>query len=503
MVRVELRQGRSTRVRTPLLVFPAWGAPRSLEAPEAVKRELRKRGFRGQPGERVDLGRPPGVGAARVCVYGVGERVEAAEALRRAAAAVVELARAGGVREAALALPSAPGGLDLAREGEKAVRALVEGARLAAYRFTEYSAEKERELRRRGLRRLIVFHPHWRPAALRPALREAEIAAEAVCLARNLVNTPSRHMTPRVLAEQAEEIARGAKEVKVKVWGPREVKRERMEAFAAVGQGAEEPLAFIHLVFAPSGGGKLPRIVLVGKGLTFDSGGYSLKPPEAMETMKIDMAGAAAVLGVFAALPRWRPAAEVHGLIAACENLVSGRSMRPGDVVRTRGGKTVEILNTDAEGRLTLADALSYAVELKPQAIVDLATLTGACIVALGEQVAGLFSNSEKLAAAIEQAARESGEPVWRLPLREEYRELLRGEVGDLRNVAAQSRFGGGGAITAALFLAEFAGKVPWAHLDIAGPAYTEKPSPVLPYLPAGASGFGVRTLLRYLRGLT
>jgi leucyl aminopeptidase len=506
MVRVELRQGKSTRARVPLLVWPVWGSLRSLEAPAVVKRELQKRGFRGQLGERADLGRLPGINAARVCAYGVGEKLEPREALRRVAAAAVALLRPDGVREAALALPEKLTALASKEKGIEMAEALAEGAQLAAYRFTTYSEEKERELRRQSLRRLIVFHPRWQPAALRAGLQRAEIATEATFLARNLVNTPSQHMTPRVLAKQAKQIAGSSPELRVKVWGPREVAREKMEAFAAVGRGAEEPLAFIHLTYLPPAGeqkkfpAKLPKVVLVGKGLTFDSGGYSLKPPEAMETMKIDMAGAAAVLGIFSALPRWRPLVEVHGLIAACENLISGRSMRPGDIVRTRSGKTVEILNTDAEGRLTLADALSYAAELKPQAIIDLATLTGACIVALGENIAGLFSNDEQLATALEQAARRSGEPVWRMPLREEYRELLRSELADLKNIATQGRFAGGGAITAALFLAEFVQGIPWVHLDIAGPAYTEKSSPTLPYLPAGASGFGVRTLLRYLR---
>jgi leucyl aminopeptidase len=311
--------------------------------------------------------------------------------------------------------------------GEAGGRASAEGTHLANYRFTLYSDEKAKKERRHPLRRVTLAGQGINTRAITAGLRLGTIEAEATILARDLVNTPSADMTPRTLADKAREIARTNRAVTVTVRSGDEIeKRLKMGAFAAVGRGAENPPQFIHLTYTkrPS----LRRVVLIGKGLTFDSGGYSIKTAEGMETMKIDMAGAAAVLGVFSALPEWKPAVdpvrggasngvEVHGLIAACENLISGRAMKPGDIVRAKNGKTILVENTDAEGRLTLADALSYAVELKPDTVIDLATLTGACITALGHDIAGMFSNDEGLAERLRAAAAESGEPVWRMPL--------------------------------------------------------------------------------------
>jgi leucyl aminopeptidase len=233
---------------------------------------------------------------------------------------------------------------------------------------------------------------------------------------------------------------------------------------------------------------------LVGKGITFDSGGLSLKPADYMEAMKIDMAGAAAVLGIFSVLPSLALGTEVHGVIAACENMPSGTAYRPGDILTAKNGKTIEVLNTDAEGRITLADALSYAVEQKPDAVVDLATLTGACLIALGDTYAGLWSTDAGLRRKLLAAAGAVGEGLVSLPLPEEYKPMIESKVADVRNTATSKW---GGAITAALFLREFVGSVPWAHLDIAGPAYAEHEW--LPYNGVGATGYGVRTLISFL----
>ncbi len=261
-------------------------------------------------------------------------------------------------------------------------------------------------------------------------------------------------------------------------------------------QGSKQEPYVIHLAYAPRdlAAGAAVKIFLVGKGITFDSGGLSLKPADAMETMKIDMAGGATVLGVFAALAELQLNVEVHGVVAACENMPSGSAFRPGDILTARSGKTIEVLNTDAEGRVTLADALSYAVAHEPAAVVDVATLTGACMVALGETHAGLMSNDEATAAGLLAAAEITGEGLVRLPLPDEYRVMIESKVADVRNTATTKW---GGAITAALFLREFVGKVPWAHLDIAGPSYAEREW--LPYFEPGATGFGVRTLLEFL----
>lgn len=500
MIRVEVQAKDPRRVRGSLLVLPVMGSPSAQAGGAAITAELRRRGFEGKMGERADLGRVTGIAAQRVVACGVGTEIDEREVTRRLTGAAVGEGRAFGVPEVTVALPgTAP--------GEEHGRALAEGVHLADYRFTAYLGARALQEQKRRVRSVTAGSPALDVSAVKRGVRRGTAEARATMLARDLVNTPSAHMTPRALAEKAREIAKSTSAVTVRVLGPTEIKRLGMEAYAAVGQGSDEPPQFIHLVYTPGsgqrgeGGGERPqRIALVGKGLTFDSGGYSLKTAEGMETMKIDMAGAAAVLGVFSALASWQPRVEVHGLIAACENLVSGRAMKPGDIVQAKNGKTIEVLNTDAEGRLTLADALSYAVELKPDAIIDLATLTGACVVALGEEIAGLFSNNDGLAEQLKRAAAQSGEPLWRMPLRPEYRELLKSELADLRNIGSKGR--AAGAITAALFLQEFVGAPPspWAHLDIAGPAYAEKQT--LSYIPAGGTGFGVRTLLHYLEAL-
>jgi leucyl aminopeptidase len=238
----------------------------------------------------------------------------------------------------------------------------------------------------------------------------------------------------------------------------------------------------------------MKKVALVGKAVTFDSGGLSLKPANGMMTMKCDMAGAAAVIGLFTALEALQPNVEVHGIYGACENMPSGKALRPGDIVRAMNGKTIEILNTDAEGRVTLADTLTYATKQNPDAIVDLATLTGACLVALGEQIAGLMTNNEKLAKEIQSSAKKAGERIWELPLPDDYKADLKSEIADYKNIGGNW----GGAIDGGLFLQEFVGSIPWVHLDIAGPAYAEKP--FTPYERHGGTGFGVRLLLEWLK---
>ncbi len=267
-----------------------------------------------------------------------------------------------------------------------------------------------------------------------------------------------------------------------------------MNGILAVSAGSKQPGALIRMVYKPKGGAAA-KVAVVGKGITFDSGGLSLKPGKSMETMKMDMAGAAAVLGLMKALPAWAPPVEVHGFIASAENMPSGSALRPGDVITYRNGTTAEVLNTDAEGRLVLADALCLASELEPDAIVDLATLTGACMVALGTKIAGIMGNDDEVVDALIGAGAKVDERLWRLPLAQEYAADIRSSVADIKNI------GGGyaGTITAALFLERFVGKRPWAHLDIAGPAFDERGGV---YGPRGGTGFGVRTLLAWIDAL-
>jgi leucyl aminopeptidase len=265
-----------------------------------------------------------------------------------------------------------------------------------------------------------------------------------------------------------------------------------MGAFLGVAAGSEQPPKFIHLTYAPSGK-RRRKVAIIGKGITFDSGGLDLKSAEGMLRMKDDMSGAAAVLAVMRALPALKPPFEVHGLIAATENMPSGSAIRPGDVLRAMNGTTIEVGNTDAEGRLTLADAICYAGEkIGADEVIDMATLTGACVVALGPLCSGLMASDQRLADRLLAAARAAGERVWQLPLIDEYKEQFKSDVADLNNTGGRN----GGAITAGLFLREFAGRIPWAHLDIAGPAFIDKDAPLGP---KGATGVAVRTILTYL----
>jgi leucyl aminopeptidase len=317
------------------------------------------------------------------------------------------------------------------------------------------------------------------------------VVVEAVCLARDLVNEPAMTLTPVAMERRARAVAR-AKGLGIRVLGPAELKREKMGAYLAVAQGSDNPPRLVHLSYKPKGKPR-GRVALVGKGLTFDSGGLSLKTNEYMLDMKCDMSGSAAVIGVLSALPALAPRVEVHGLLAMAENMPSARSYRPGDVLVTRSGKTVEVNNTDAEGRLVLADALSYAQKLKPSAIIDLATLTGACVVGLGPLCTGVMGNDPAMIESVLDAAVTAGEKMWPLPLYEEYLEQLKSEVADMKNTGERY----GGALTAGLFLKEFVDeRLPWVHLDIAGPAFVDKDQP---YAPKGGTGAGVRTVLEYL----
>jgi leucyl aminopeptidase len=264
-----------------------------------------------------------------------------------------------------------------------------------------------------------------------------------------------------------------------------------MNGILGVSAGSRNGGALIHLTYRPPRRAKA-RVAIVGKGITFDSGGLSLKPAKGMETMKMDMSGAAMVLGIMKALPALEPAVEVHGFVATAENMPGSGAQKPGDIIRFRNGKTAEVLNTDAEGRLVLADALCLAAELEPDCIIDAATLTGACVVALGPRVAGILGNDQKLIDKLVESGSRSGESIWQLPLYEDYEDDIKSTIADIRNI------GGGyaGTISAALFLRHFVGKTKWAHLDIAGPAWTDRG---LPYHPKGGTGFGIRTLLHYL----
>ena len=424
-------------------------------------------------------------GKRRVVVAGLGRRAETTlEVVRRGAAGALRRARDLGARTVAAEVLG-----DRLPARERA-QALVEGALLGTYTFDRYKKEKPE----RAVEELRIVDAEARHGReIEEGARRGEVFARATAYARDLINAPANELSPSDLARAAAQVAKEHR-LAVQVYERADCRRLGMGAFLGVAAGSAEPPKFIHLTYA-SPGRRTKRIALIGKGITFDSGGLDLKTSEGMLRMKYDMAGAAAVLGIMGALGRLRPPVEVHGLIAATENMPSGTALRPGDILRSMSGTTIEVGNTDAEGRLTLADALAYAAaRVKPDEVIDVATLTGACVVALGPLCAGLMSNDAGLANRLLEAAGTAGEGLWQLPLIDEYRDHLKSEIADLNNVGPR----GAGAINAALFLKEFAGDLPWAHLDIAGPAWSEKD---LPLVPKGASGVAVRTILTYLAG--
>jgi leucyl aminopeptidase len=366
--------------------------------------------------------------------------------------------------------------------------ALAEGAALARYRFDRYrKPDTERRPQPEELRLASLDR------ALEAELERLRAILEAVFAARDLVNEPPSVKSASFLARRARELC-AASGVQVEVMGRRKIRSLGLAGLLAVNRGSSEEPRFLRMRYRPRRPPRL-RVALVGKGITFDSGGLSLKPPASMETMKQDMAGAATVIATMAAVGRLRPPVEVTGYVPSTDNLPSGSAQKPGDVIRYRNGKTVEVLNTDAEGRLILADALILACEQKHDVVIDVATLTGACRIALGPRVAGAMGNDEALIQRLVEIGREVGEPIWPLPRVEDYREELKSTVADLKNVGG----GAGGAITAGLFLREFVDGAKWVHLDIAGPAFADKD---WAYCPRGGTGFGVRTLVRYLTSL-
>lgn len=374
---------------------------------------------------------------------------------------------------------------------EEQAQMCAEGVLLGTYVFANY---KKKESDEKKLETVMLSVGNKKDiAAVEVGIELGEVFSQATMLARDLVNEQAAVATPTMLADLALDIAKKNEHVTCKIFDREEVEKMGMNAFLGIARGAETPPKFIYLHYKPDKQSN-KKVALVGKGITFDTGGINVKPGNYMSDMKMDMAGGAAVLGVFSVLESIQPDCEVMGLIAATPNFISGNSIVPGDVVRALNGKTIEVLNTDAEGRVTMADSLSFAVKEGATEIIDLATLTGACMVALGLQIAGLMSNNEQLAAGVKKAAEAAGEKVWELPLPEEYRDINKSEVADVANIP-NIRFGD--AIAAGIFLREFVDDTPWVHLDIAGPAFTERD---YVFGQKGGTGFGVRLLLSYLR---
>lgn len=445
----------------------------------------RKAGFDGGKDSLFDIQTFSKFGCDRLVMAGLGKAKDIdSEVLWDFAHKFTSKLRSPSVRSMAVWVDFAP---DF--DGKLLLMRLAQGIFSGQYAFDKYKTEAAKKNRKSALGRVVFYSSSKTPGtnAAKAAINRGAVIGEAVNIARDLVNEPAESMTPQIFASRARKAANEAG-FTCKVDGEAAIVRKKMGLYMAVARGSSNPPRLVTMTYAPKNAKGKP-IVLVGKGLMFDSGGYSLKPSASMETMKCDMAGSAAVLGAIYALAKLKVRKHVIAIVAACENMIGPEAYRVGDIYTGMNGKTVEVLNTDAEGRLTLADALIYAQTFKPELLVDLATLTGACVVALGEQTVGVFPSDEKVGDEILSAFRRAGEDAWPLPLNPRLKPLLKSDIADMKNVG--SRWGG--AITAALFLKEFVDGVKWAHLDIAGPAF-QKSS--VGHLPKGGSGVGVATLV-------
>ena len=473
-----LRLDAAATRRTPaLMVLVADGfQPGGSDALSAwIGKALASGDFKSEAGRLMTSFGAPGLAAERLVLVGIGDGHPAR--VRKAVAAGVAALRAGAASAVTVCFAQQPQAV------YAATLALVE----AAYSYQTTKSRPDPKKKVPALKNALIGVPS--AAAARADFERALGTAQGVALAREWANRPANHATPTLLAGAARQLAKRPG-IDCQVLGPKDVAKLGMGAFQAVAQGSAEELRFIVLRYSGAGKSAAP-VVLVGKGITFDTGGISIKPAPDMDQMKFDMGGAASVLGVFRALADLKPALNVIGLIPACENMPDGRAVKPGDVVSSLSGQTIEILNTDAEGRLVLCDALTYAERFKPRAVIDIATLTGACVVALGEVRSGLFAADEALGQALQTAGERALDPCWRMPLDDEYAEGLKTNFADVANVAG--RFGG--AITAAKFLQRFAKAYPWAHLDIAGTAWKQGAN-------KGATGRPVGLLVEYLLAL-
>jgi leucyl aminopeptidase len=447
--------------------------------------------FKAKPDSTLSLHTLGKLRAKRIVLLGLGSRDRAAamdpgfEPLRMAAGVAARLARKAAARRLVVIVPD---GLD----GAGAARAASEGALLGAYRFDQYKSQDVRKARPLEIAVALADGAEKR-REVKDALAFAERMADSVAWARDLVNEPPMVCTPSSLAKAVEELADDAG-LDVEVRGPRQIAALKMGMFLGVTRGSDEEPRLIKVSYVPSKGAKQRPVVLVGKAITFDSGGLSLKPTESMVTMNSDMAGSAAVIATMRMVAELRPPFPVHALVGACENMPGGRAYKPSDILTAYNGKTVEITNTDAEGRLVLGDVLAWGADtLKPGAMIDVATLTGACVVALGHYTVGAFGPDGAVIDGVLAAARASGEDFWRMPMVEGVKENLKSDVADMKNSGERW----GGAISAAWFLKEFVGDVPWAHLDIAGPSHLGKERG---YMAKGGTGVAARTLTEFLR---
>ncbi|MEK6777875.1 MAG: leucyl aminopeptidase [bacterium] len=497
-MKIQIYKGDFLKAKTDLLVVGIFEDDKKLKGPaaevnaalkNALQGVMRDENFKGEF-EKTLLVHPLGrISAKRVCLIGLGKSKEfTTDRHRRAFARMVQAAK--NVQAESLLSPFF-GWEGKALTDKELSKTATEGVLLGTYSFEKYKKKEKKH----GLRNVsFMLEAGMSGTRIQAGIREGTVAAQATNFARDLVNEPGNVINPVALANTARQIAKKAG-LSCRILNVKQISKLGMGAYLGVAQGSINPPRFIHLTYRPRGKSAKKSIAIVGKGITFDSGGLSIKPSDSMQTMKIDKSGACTVLAVMQSLPQIRPNVTVHGIIAAAENMPGGRAQRPDDIVRTMNGKTIEVLNTDAEGRLTLADALCYAGRLKPYQMIDLATLTGACVVALGEYTSGVMGNDQAFIDKFLKSAKDAGEQMWPLPFDDNMKEKLKSSVADLKNIG--NRYGG--AITAGMFLREFVGDIPWIHIDIAGPAFHEKGWGCNP---GGATGVGVRSLLHYISSL-
>lgn len=473
-----------------LVTFSFEGSPASCGSVErlpsesqSILHDLESSGeLSGKAYECTLIHRPPGLVATKLLVVGAGKKEKFnSTQRRRLAGTAVRYLRSRGVRDMAWVVHGA-------ESESECIQTVVEGALLADYDPDRYKTERSGESRIDRLDLVVSGPPGMEAEA---TAERGRILAEAQNFTRNLVNEPSNQMTPTLLAQQAKEMANRFG-LECQVLGPDEIRALKMGAFLGVAQGSEEPPQLIVVRYAPEDAPETPVIGLIGKGVTFDTGGISIKPSEGMHEMKTDMAGGATMLGVMEAIAQLKPKLRVTAVVPATENMLSGKAFKPGDVITSMSGKTIEILNTDAEGRLVLADALTYAKQLGCTVLINAATLTGAVTIALGNITTGVFGWKREWVERVLAAAATAGEKMWALPVDEDYRDLYKSSIADLANIGGRY----GAAITGAMFVGEFAGDTPWVHLDIAGTRWSNEEKP---FMAKGPTGHGVRTLVQLL----
>jgi leucyl aminopeptidase len=492
-MKIQAKSGKPETIKTEVLVLATFEGKLSKSAKIVDKKLngllqhiIKSKEFKGETGEIFFTNTFKKIPAKHVLLVGMGKEKEfKTDNLRQVIATAATFIRASNIKSFAFSIPETKVNI------EESAQALSEGSILGLYQFTDFKTEERDKIKH--INYITILCPAKNLRKAKNGTERGRIIAEAVNMARDLTNEPANKGIPSMLANEAKKIAKKYR-LKVKVLGKKQIQKLGMHGLLGVSSGSAQEPKFIVLEYNSR---KKNSIAIIGKSITFDSGGLDLKPESKMDEMKYDMAAGAAVLGIMQVASQLKLPMKLIGILPAAENVIGADAMRPGDILKSYSGKTIEVLNTDAEGRLTLADALAYASKQKPKQIIDMATLTGACIVALGSHAAGMLGNNEKLMNSIEKAGEKSHERVWQLPLWQEYKDQMKSDIADIKNLDYE---GGAGTITAAAFLNKFVGskknKIPWVHLDIAGTGWASKSTS---YSPKGATGYGVRLMIQFL----